>query len=331
MSNSSHSAPPLLAGAFGLTIGTRGIQSDRKEQAVNIIVGGASGLIGAALVDSLTAGGHDVVRLVRGKRDISEGEILWDPLNGVLDGTNFEGTDAVVHLSGENVAEGRWTAEKKARLWDSRVKSTQLLCERLSSLERPPRVWLCASAIGYYGSRGDAILDEDSGRGDGFLVELCEAWEAATAPAAARGIRVVNLRFGMVLSGAGGPLQKMLLPFKLGLGGVLGDGKQYVSWVAIDDVTAAIGHILVTGTLAGPVNVLSPNPVTNYELTKTLGKVLSRPTVLPIPAFAARLVFGEMADGIFMASVRAAPKKLLESGFIFKYPQLEGALRHVLR
>jgi hypothetical protein len=235
-----------------------------------------------------------------------------------------------VHLAGENIAAGRWTVEKKARIRDSRVKGTKTLCEALAQLSQPPKVLVSASAIGYYGDRGAELLWENSALGTGFLAEVCQAWEEATRPAMEKGIRVVLLRIGVVLSPAGGALAKMLLPFKLGLGGIIGSGKQYMSWIALDDVVGTIDHVLITDTLQGPVNAVAPHPVTNSEFTKTLRRVLRRPTLFPMPAFAARLAFGEMADELLLASTRVEPKRLIATEYRFRYPELEDALRHLL-
>jgi uncharacterized protein (TIGR01777 family) len=298
---------------------------------MNILVSGSTGLVGTALIPTLTAGGHEVVRLVRSRsRSPSKELIGWDPEANYIDAAGLEGLDAIVHLAGEPIAAGRWNALKKARIRDSRVRGTQLLCEALAHTARPPSVLLCASAIGFYGDRGDEVLAESSSSGKGFLAEVCRDWEGATAPARQKGIRVVNLRFGVILSAQGGALAKMLTPFKMGVGGVVGSGRQYMSCIAIDDVVRAIQHSLANASLAGPVNVVGPTAVTNHEFTKTLGKVLGRPTVFPMPAFAARLAFGEMADELLLSSARVEPKKLLESGFQFQSPDLESALRHVL-
>jgi hypothetical protein len=235
-----------------------------------------------------------------------------------------------VHLAGDNIASGRWTAVKKASIRTSRVQGTTVLCEALAQLVNPPKVLLSASAIGYYGDRGETTLREESPPGTDFLAEVCQAWEAATAPAVQRGIRVVRLRFGIVLSPAGGALAKMLTPFRLGLGGVVGTGKQYMSWITLDDVLGVIHHALNTETLQGPVNAVAPQPVTNQEFTSTLGKVLRRPTRLPLPAFAARLLFGEMADALLLASTRVVPARLVTSRYTFRHPALEEALQHLL-
>ena len=291
------------------------------------LVSGAGGLIGSSLTASLTGGGHSVVSL---SRSAGGGSVLWNPATGTPpESSAIEGCDAVVHLAGEGIA-GRWTAAKKRRIKESRINGTRLLADALAALQRPPRVLACASAVGFYGDRGDEILDEGSPPGTDFLAETCQQWEAAAAPAAARGIRVVYLRFGVVLAKQGGALARMLTPFKLGLGGRIGDGTQYMSWIAIDDVIGAIQHALSREDLAGPVNTVAPAPATNREFTSTLARVLSRPAIFPMPAAVARLAFGEMADALLLSSQRVAPVRLLGSGYIFQQPRLEGALRHVL-
>ncbi len=297
---------------------------------MKVLVTGASGLVGSALVPFLTMGGHRVTRLVRSQPRPGVAEMQWDPAAGIQDLTSLEGMDAVVHLAGENIASGRWTVARKARIRDSRVTGTRTLCEALARLSQPPKVLVSASAIGYYGDRGAEALWENSAFGTGFLPEVCRVWEEATQPAVQTGIRVVLLRIGIVLSPTGGALAKMLLPFKLGLGGIIGSGKQYMSWIALDDVVGAVNHALVTDTLRGPVNAVAPFPVTNGEFTRTLGRVLGRPTVFPVPAFAARLAFGEMADELLLASTRVEPKRLLATQYTFRCPELDGALRHVL-
>lgn len=294
-----------------------------------VAVTGASGLIGSALVRSLRADGHEVRRLVRGTPRPDRGEIGWDPAAGRVDAEGLAGVDAVVHLAGENVGK-RWTAEVKRRIRESRVRGTSLLAGTLAALPRPPRVLVSASAIGYYGDRGEETLTEGSGAGDDFLAEVGEAWEAAAEPAARAGIRVVLPRTGVVLTPEGGALERMLPVFRLGLGGRLGDGRQWMSWVSLPDVVRAFSYAVDTDSLSGPVNVVAPEPVTNAEFTRTLGRVLGRPTPAFVPRTALRLAFGEMADATLLASQRVLPARLLEAGFRFRHPSLEGALRAVL-
>jgi len=301
----------------------------QEKRSMKILVSGSSGLVGSALIPFLTTGGHEVHRLVRNPSS-AKNTIQWDPGLGNIARDRLSGMDAVIHLAGENIAARRWTRKQKARIRDSRVEGTRLLCDALSRVEQPPKTIVCASAIGFYGDRGDEILDEESPAGQGFLPEICREWEAAADPARKRGIRVVSLRFGVILSPAGGALRKMLLPFKLGAGGVIGSGSQYWSWISIDDVISAIHHVLTHDALAGPVNAVSPQPLTNREFTQTLGRVIHRPTIAPLPGFVARCLFGEMADALFLASARVVPRRLEESGFEFQHPDLEGALRHLL-
>jgi uncharacterized protein (TIGR01777 family) len=297
---------------------------------VNILVSGSSGLIGAALVPFLSAGGNTVVRLVRSRAEQTGPAVAWDPVAGTLDRAALEGFDAVVHLAGEDISSGTWTAAKKARIRDSRVEGTRLLARAIASLERAPGVLACASAVGYYGDRGNQLLTEESEPGTGFLASVCRDWEAAATPAAEAGIRVAHLRFGVVLSAAGGALARMLGPFRMGMGGPLGSGRQYMSWIAIDDAVGAVGHVLSTPPLRGAVNVAAPTPVTQAEFARALGRALGRPTVLAMPAFAVRLMFGEMADELLLPSQRLAPARLLASGYRFRFPELDGALRHLL-
>ena len=297
---------------------------------LHILVTGSTGFVGSALVPFLAAGGHRITRLVRATPEHRIAEVHWDPEAGVVDIARLEGLDAVVHLAGENIAAGRWTAEKKAKIRDSRVSGTRLLCDSLAGLQQPPKVMVCASAIGYYGDRGDELLTEESTSGTGFLAGVCHEWEAAAEPAVQKGIRVVHLRFGMVLSGAGGALARLLPPFKMGLGGVLGTGHQYIGWIAMDDLLGVIAHALTIEALQGPVNAVTPNPVTNQEFTRTLGRILGRFTPFAMPAVAARLTFGEIADEVLLASQRVQPTRLLATGYCFRYPDLEGALRHSL-
>ena len=301
---------------------------------MRIVVSGSSGLVGSALLPELGAAGHQVARLVRegtARRPASgREEIVWDPLGERIDAGRLEGVDAVVHLAGENISAGRWTVARKEKIRKSRVNGTQLLSETLTKLKRPPRVLVSASAIGFYGDRGDEVLRETSPRGHGFLPAVCVGWESATERAEKHGLRVVHLRFGIILSARGGALGKMLIPFRLGLGGPVGSGRQYWSWVAIDDAVGTIQHALAKEDLRGPVNVVAPAPSTNLEFTRALARALSRPAFLPLPVFAARLALGEMADALLLASVRVVPEALKGSGYRFRYPELEPALRHLL-
>jgi len=297
---------------------------------MKVLVTGSSGLIGSAIVSALEDRGHQIVRLVRFEKQKAENTLLWDPEHHELNLADFEGFDVVINLAGENVGNGRWTEAKKKKIRDSRVLTTHMLSELLVRLETPPRLLINASATGYYGDRGEHELDESSPPGEGFLAEVSQQWEDATQPASEKGIRVVLLRFGVVLSRKGGALAKILFPFRLGLGGVIGSGKQYFSWIAIDDVIGVILHVISHDSIVGPVNVTAPNPVTNQAFTKTLGKVLNRPTIFPLPAAIARIVMGEMADETVLNSIRAVPKKLESTGYTFLYPELESGLKHVL-
>jgi len=296
---------------------------------MNVLVTGSTGFIGSALVRVLHTDGHHVVRLVRSAPRPGAAEVRWDPAGGVIEASGLEGMDAVVHLAGERVT-GRWTPAKKARIRESRVAATRLLCEALAACAEPPRVMVCASAVGYYGDRGVERLREESPPGSGFLAEVCRDWEAAADPARRRGIRVVHLRIGVVLSREGGALGQMLRLFRMGLGGTLGSGRQFMSWIAMADLLEVIQHAIATETLEGAVNAVAPNPVTNLEFTRTLGRVLGRPTIFGMPTIAARLLFGEMADEVLLASTRVEPARLLASGFRFRFPHLEGALRALL-
>lgn len=297
---------------------------------MKIIVTGATGLIGTALVSKLRAAGHHVVRLVR-KEPLGDSDVLWDPNAGKLDPMPLEGLDAAVHLAGENIAGARWNEAVKKKIHDSRVNGTRLLAETLARLKTPPRTLVCASAIGFYGDRGDEVLTEESPRGSGFLADVCADWEETAALAEKKGVRRVSLRIGVVLSPDGGALRKMLPPFRMGLGGVIGSGRQYWSWVSIEDVTGVILHALNTPSLKGPVNTVAPQPPTNAEFTRTLGRVLGRPTVFPMPAFVARLALGEMADALLLASARVVPARLKASGYSFRHADLETALRDLLK
>jgi uncharacterized protein len=297
---------------------------------MKVLIAGASGLVGTELVAALRSCGHGARRLVRDKARASGGDSWWDPTAGWIDAAAVADCDAVVNLSGETIAQ-RWTARKKQQLLDSRTSATRTIAEALAAAADRPRTLINASAVGYYGDRGDERLNETSVAGHGdFLSDVCQAWEEATTPAARAGARVVLARFGVVLSRKGGALRKMLLPFRLGLGGKIGTGRQWMSWVAVDDVVDAILFALETTSLMGPVNVVAPQPVTNLEFTKTLGHVLRRPTLFPMPALAARAAFGQMADELLLASQRVEPTKLVTAGYQFKFSELEPALRHVL-
>ena len=295
---------------------------------MNVLISGATGLIGTALTRELEAGGHKVTRLTRSPRR-SPGDVGWEPEAGRIDG-DLTGTDAVVHLAGESIAEGRWTREKKRRIIESRRKGTRLLAESIAALPTAPSVMVSTSADGYYGDRGVELLTEESGPGAGFLAEVCREWEAAAEPAREAGIRVVHPRTGIVLSQKGGALGRMLPIFKLGLGGKVGSGRQYWAWVSLEDVVGAFVHALTNEGVSGPVNVCSPNPLTNAEFTETLGRVLNRPTFFVVPAPAARIALGGVADELLLASKRMVPARLQETGYGFRHPDLEGALRHLL-
>lgn len=296
---------------------------------MKIAITGASGLIGRALAEIGQAKGHEVSRVVRTTASTAP-TVAWNPEAGLVDPGRWEGHDAVVHLAGENIAARRWDARQKARIRSSRVDATRRLCEGLVRLEKPPRVLACASAIGFYGNRGDETLDESSPAGRGFLAEVCQEWEAAAEPARQAGIRVIHLRFGIVLSRHGGALARMLLPFRLGLGGPIGTGRQWMSWISLDDAVGAVLHVLSAQAVQGPVNVVSPQPVTNRDFARTLGRVLRRPTWLSLPAPIARLALGEMAEALLLASTRVVPHVLGETGYRFAHANLESALRRLV-
>lgn len=288
---------------------------------MKIVVTGSTGLIGSRLVPALEARGDTVVRLVRGKH--------WDPERGSIDRSAFESSDAVIHLAGESIF-GRLTEAKKQRVRDSRVRGTRLVSNALVGLARAPKVLLAASAVGYYGDRGSQMLTERSSPGHDFLADVAREWEEATGSASRAGIRVVNTRFGIVLSPAGGALGKMLPPFRMGLGGPIAGGQQYVSWIEHSDLVHAIQHVLGRSDLAGPMNLTAPNPVTNHEFAATLGKVLGRPAIVPVPAFALRMAFGSDGAAMLQGGQRVLPERLVASGFQFAFPTIESALRHLL-
>lgn len=294
-----------------------------------VLISGSTGLIGEALVAALRARGDAPVRLVRRETNSPEPHLLWNPLQPFPDPARLEGFAAVVHLAGESVASGRWTAERKRRIRESRTISTRILAETLAGLKAPPPDFLCASAIGYYGSRGDEILDETSAPGDDFLAEVCVGWEAACDPARRAGLRTANLRISIVLAAKGGPLAKMLPLFKFGIAGRLGSGRQWMSWIALEDMIAAILYAIDDDRISGPVNCCAPYPVVNAEFTRTLAAAVRRPAILPAPAWALRLAIGEFADAL-LGSERVIPRKLQECGFGFKQPRLEQALASLL-
>jgi len=295
---------------------------------MKILVSGSHGLVGKALTTSLVNAGHEIVSLVR--QSANDSEIEWQPNQGKIIGQQLEGFDVVVHLAGESIASGRWTEEKKKKIRESRVKGTELLSSALARLSQPPAMFISASAIGFYGSRGDELLTEETEPGEGFLPEVCVAWEKATGQAEAKGIRTIHTRFGIILDEKGGALERMLTPFRMGVGGKVGNGNQWMSWIALDDVIGALTFLIDEPGSDGPVNFTAPNPVTNADFTEALGNVLSRPTLFSVPAFAARLAFGEMADELLLSSARVEPERLKESGYQFKHPELSSALKAIL-
>lgn len=300
---------------------------------LRVVISGASGLVGSALAAFLSTGGHRVDRLVRrattgaAPNDYGGCDVPWNPAGGEVDAAALEGADAVVHLAGENIAGGRWTPDFKQRIRASRVETTALLARTLAGLQRPPRTLLCASATGYYGDRGADAVDEDSPPGSGFLADVCRTWEAAAEPARAAGLRVVHLRLGVVISGRGGALAKMLTPFRWGVGGVVGSGRQVLSWIGLDDLVYAMHQALFDPRLTGAVNAVAPTAVTNREFTRALGRVLRRPTILPLPACAVRLLLGEMGQALLLDGARVQPRRLVEVGFEFVHADIEAALR----
>jgi len=298
---------------------------------MKILISGASGLVGKHLIPTLIAKGHEVHRLVRKKPNAAD-EIRWDAEKGFSIGEQpkLENFDAVVHLAGDNVASENWSDEKKRKIKESRTVGTRVLVDALKNLRNPPKHFISASAIGFYGNRGGEILDETSAQGTGFLPEVCAAWEDEITKAEAFA-RVVYLRIGVVLAKDGGALEKMLTPFKFGVGGTIGSGKQFMSWIALDDLVKMIHFVLENENTRGAFNAVAPNPVNNEEFTKTLGKVLSRPTFLPVPEFAIKTLFGEMGETLILEGARVVPRKLQDAGFEFEFPNLEAAMRHVLK
>jgi len=298
---------------------------------MKVLVSGSTGFLGSALVEFLKRQDHEVVRLVRQKAGTPEQEVVWQPNRGELDVTALQGLEAAIHLAGENLFSLRWTADKKQRIRDSRVNGTKLLSSALAELDPKPRVLISASAIGFYGDRGDEVLDEDSLPADSFLANVCRDWEAATGAAKDAGIRVVNLRLGVVLHTKGGALKTMLPAFRLGAGGVVGPGTQYFSWIEREDCFNAMQFCLLHEELAGPVNATAPNPVTNREFTQTLSEELKRPARIPVPAGGVKLLFGQMGEEMLLASARVVPKRLKEHGFEFRFGHVQPALHHLLQ
>lgn len=296
---------------------------------MKILVSGSTGLIGSSLIPFLEEKGHEVFRLVRVRADLLPREIAWDAHRGVINPPLLEGMDAVVHLAGESIM-GRWTQAKMGNIRTSRVEGTKLLCQALCSLEKPPSVFICASAIGYYGDRGDEVLPEQRAVGQGFLADVCKEWEESTRSVSKKGIRALNLRIGMVLSAKGGALKQMLPVFKWGMGGRMGEGNQWMSWIAIDDLVRIMDFALHQNKLVGPLNAVSPFPVTNQVFTDTLGSLLHRPTFMAMPSFAVKLVFGQLGTELLLSSQRVQPKKLEEAGFVWDYPHIDEALQHVM-
>jgi hypothetical protein len=294
---------------------------------MTVVVSGATGMIGSVLVGRLQSAGHRVKRLVR--KNAAQEDVLWDPAKGVLDISTIDGCDAIINLAGEPIGQ-RWSSDAKEAIRQSRVDSTALLARTVASMTKKPRIFLSGSAIGIYGDRGDEWLDEASAPGDDFLASVVKDWEAAAEPVARAGVRLVFLRSGLVLSADGGALAKMLPPFKLGMGGPMGDGNQWMSWIALDDHVSAMMHALATDSVAGPANLVTPNPVTNAEFADALGHALGRPAIVPVPKFALKLMFGEMAEGTILSGQRVSPKTLAASAFEWAFPTIEGALRAVL-
>ena len=293
---------------------------------MKILISGSTGFIGSRLVPMLIASGHDVTRLVRSS---SNSGLLWNPYKGEVDISRLEGYDLFVHLSGESI-NGRWTAAKKKKIVDSRVITTRFLGECISKLKNPPKAFICSSAIGYYGNRGDEELTENSSVGTGFLAEVCKAWEEVTKPIESKGVRVVNVRTGLVLSPDGGALKQLLLPFKMGVGGVVGSGKQWWSWITLNDLLRIYQYSIENDTVSGAVNGVAPNPVNNKSFVKILAKVLHRPAIFPLPSFIVKLIFGEMGQELLLDGQRVIPKKLMDAGFGFDEVELDGALKKLL-
>lgn len=299
---------------------------------MKILISGASGLVGTNLIPTLKAKGYEVYKLVR-KTPKNSDEIQWDATQGIAENelSKIENFDAVIHLAGDNVGDGSWTEEKKRRIRESRTVGTRVLVESLKKLQNPPKIFVGASAIGFYGNRGDEVLTEESAKGEGFFPEVCSEWEAESQKAEDFGARVVMPRIGVVLAKDGGALAKMLTPFKFGVGGVVGRGKQWMSWIELDDLIRLIHFALENENVSGAINATAPNSVTNEEFTKTLGKVLNRPTIFSIPEFAIKLIFGEMGETLLLEGARVLPEKTQAAGFDFKFQDLEEAMKHALK
>jgi uncharacterized protein len=297
---------------------------------MRILISGSSGLVGKSLTTVLREEGHTVARLVRPGGMLTAGDVAWDPMAATMDTAALEGTDAVVHLSGASIAAGRWTPARKAILRSSRIDTTRVLVDSLGNLRAKPSVLVCASATGYYGDRGDEILTESTSTGTDFIALLARDWEAEASRAERMGIRTVILRFGLVLSKDGGALQRMLLPFRLGLGGRFGTGNQWMSWISLEDTVGIVRSVIADARFSGALNVVAPNPVRNSEFTRILAEVLHRPAMFPVPAFALRMILGDMADALLLASQRAVPARLAAMQYPFRFETLEGALRAVI-
>jgi len=305
------------------------ILNEYKPEPKTIVISGSTGVVGSELIPYLQTQGHKVIRLIRNEKQLCIGDVCWNPNADVME-DKFEGADVVIHLAGEPIGNENWTNEKKLSIVDSRTKSTSLLAKTIAAMENPPKLLISASAIGFYGDRGEEELDEESETGRNFISNVCYHWEKATKSAEEKGMRVVHLRIGVALTPAGGALERMITPFALGMGMVLGSGKQYFSWVGIDDVLYAITHIMETESLQGPVNLTAPNPVTMREFSEGIADVMNRPCMFRVPEWLIRLMYGQMGEEVLIAGSRVLPKKLLESGFRFRYPLLDDALRHLL-
>ena len=304
---------------------------DASSEINTVAISGQNGLVGKALTAALQEDGRSVVAITRQRGGSFQDAIHWDTTTGLTNPARLESVDAIVHLAGENIAGGRWNEQRKRLIRHSRVEGTRSLVQSIATIKKRPKVLVCASAIGFYGDRGSTTLDETSAPGQGFLADVCQAWEAEASAAAGLGMRVVNVRIGVVLSPKGGALAKMLLPFKMGVGGKVGSGQQYWSWIGLHDLARVLAFCISDSSVEGPVNAVSPEPQTNSEFTSVLGQVLHRPTIFPLPGFMAKLALGEMATELLLASTKVVPKKLQAHGFRFDYPDLKGCLTHELK